>query len=49
MGKLGVLSDMDGVIYRGNELIPGVQHFIQHLRDTETKFLFLTNNAEQTP
>jgi NagD protein len=49
MGKLGILSDMDGVIYRGNELIPGAKHFIQHLRDTETKFLFLTNNAEQTP
>lgn len=49
MSKVSILSDMDGVIYRGNELIPGVKEFIARLRATETKFLFLTNNAEQTP
>jgi NagD protein len=44
----GVISDMDGVIYRGKELIPGAQDFINQLKDREIPFLFLTNNSEQT-
>ena len=39
---------MDGVIYRGSKLIPGAQAFIQRLRETETRFLFLTNNSQRT-
>lgn len=49
MARCNVLSDMDGVIYRGKELIPGAKDFIQRLISTQTKFLFLTNNSEQTP
>ena len=49
MGRLGVISDMDGVIYRGREPIPGAQEFIDLLRNTDTPFVFLTNNSEQTP
>ena len=26
--RLGVISDMDGVVYRGREAIPGAQHFV---------------------
>lgn len=44
-----IISDMDGVIYRGKQLIPGAKDFVQNLLDTKTPFLFLTNNAEQTP
>ena len=29
--KNGFLLDMDGVIYRGNELIPGSEEFIKKL------------------
>ena len=29
--KRGYLIDMDGVIYRGNKLIPGSDYFIQQL------------------
>ena len=47
--KKSVISDMDGVLYRGKALIPGVSDFIKRLIETETKFLFLTNNSEQTP
>ncbi len=43
------ISDMDGVIYRGGELIDGADNFIHSLIDSGTKFLFLTNNSEQTP
>jgi NagD protein len=46
--KYGFLLDMDGVIYRGSELIPGAQAFIQNLRETDTRFLFLTNNSQRT-
>ena len=49
MGRLSVICDMDGVIYRGKELIPGAQDFVAHLRDSDIPFLFLTNNSEQTP
>ncbi|WP_231550563.1 MULTISPECIES: HAD-IIA family hydrolase [Chitinibacter] len=44
-----VISDMDGVIYRGKQLIPGANEFVQRLLAAKTPFLFLTNNAEQTP
>ncbi|GAB2885251.1 HAD-IIA family hydrolase [Uliginosibacterium flavum] len=45
----GIISDMDGVIYRGKQLVPGAKDFVQRLHDSKTPFLFLTNNAEQTP
>lgn len=44
-----ILSDMDGVIYRGKQLIPGANLFVQRLLAQKLPFLFLTNNAEQTP
>lgn len=40
---------MDGVIYRGKKLIPGAKEFVHQLLHSKTPFLFLTNNAEQTP
>jgi len=46
--KYGFLLDMDGVIYRGSKLIPGAAEFIQRLRETDTRFLFLTNNSQRT-
>ncbi len=44
----GFLIDMDGVIYRGNELIPGADRFIGELRERNVPFLFLTNNSQRT-
>ncbi|RBH47099.1 TIGR01457 family HAD-type hydrolase, partial [Pseudomonas sp. MWU13-2860] len=44
-----IISDMDGVIYRGKQLIPGARDFVNRLTQEGTPFLFLTNNAEQTP
>src|SRR3989304_3038933 len=40
---------MDGVIVRGNELIPGADAFLQRLHDRQAKFLILTNNPQYTP
>jgi NagD protein len=39
---------MDGVIYRGKELIPGADRFVQVLRDRQVPFRFLTNNSQRT-
>ncbi len=45
----GFLIDMDGVIYSGNDLIPGPDKFIAQLTKREVPFLFLTNNSQRTP
>src|SRR5260221_3872895 len=47
--KTGYLIDMDGVIYRENQLVPGAVDFVQALLNTATPFLFLTNNSAPTP
>src|SRR6266403_886703 len=44
----GYLIDMDGVIYRGSELIPGAERFVRELRSQNSPFLFLTNNSQRT-
>lgn len=43
------LVDMDGVIVRGNEIVPGADAFIQRLHARKIKFLILTNNPVYTP
>jgi NagD protein len=47
--KRGYLIDMDGVIYRENQLIAGAVEFVQALTATATPFVFLTNNSAPTP
>ena len=42
------LIDLDGVIYRGNELLPGAKEFIAWLEANKKKYLFLTNNSFAT-
>ncbi len=47
--KKGFICDMDGVIYHGNKLLPGVGEFISWLQEEKKEFLFLTNNSGCTP
>lgn len=47
--RLGFLLDMDGVIYWGDQPIPGAADFVQSLREQEIPFLFLTNNSASSP
>ena len=47
--KTGFICDMDGVIYHGNQILPGVAEFIQWLHDEKKEYLFLTNNSGYTP
>ena len=46
--RFGFLIDMDGVIYRGKQLIPGADSFIHLLLEREIPFVFLTNNSQRT-
>ncbi|GCE10143.1 HAD-IIA family hydrolase [Tengunoibacter tsumagoiensis] len=39
------LIDLDGVIYRGEELLPGAHEFVNWLNASRKKYLFLTNNS----
>lgn len=47
--KSGFIIDMDGVIYHGNKLLPGVTEFIAWLEKEGKRYLFLTNSSERTP
>ncbi|ORX88961.1 HAD-superfamily hydrolase [Basidiobolus meristosporus CBS 931.73] len=47
--KKAFICDMDGVIYRGNNLLKGVKEFVDWLKRENKKFLFLTNNSAPTP
>lgn len=48
MEKRGFLIDMDGVIYKGKEPIPGAVEFINKLKAEGIQFKFLTNNSQRT-
>ncbi len=47
--KHGFICDMDGVLYHGNRLLPGVREFVEWLYAEGKKFLFLTNASERSP
>ena len=47
--KTGFICDMDGVIYHGNIVLPGVEEFIRWLHEEKKEYLFLTNNSGSTP
>lgn len=46
--KQGFICDMDGVIYHGNQLLPGVREFLEYLNANNKKYLFLTNSSERS-
>ncbi len=47
--KKGFICDMDGVLYHGNNLMPGAAEFVKWLRAENKEFLFLTNSSERSP
>lgn len=49
LSKRAFIIDMDGVIYHGNRLLPGVESFVQFLQDNDKRYLFLTNSSERSP
>ncbi|MBL7016914.1 MAG: HAD family hydrolase [Kiritimatiellales bacterium] len=46
--KKAFICDMDGVIYHGSKLLPGVLEFVDWLQKENKKFLFLTNSSART-
>lgn len=48
-GKSAYICDMDGVIYHGNTLLPGVREFISWMQRENKRYLFLTNSSERSP
>ena len=47
--KQGFICDMDGVIYHGDRILPGVREFVAWLKKEQKEFLFLTNASHYTP
>ena len=47
--KKGFICDMDGVIYHGNRLLPGVTKFLDWLKKENKNYLFLTNSSALSP
>jgi 4-nitrophenyl phosphatase len=44
-----LIIDMDGVLYRGNEPLPGLREFFAFLRQKPIPFVLATNNSTHTP
>ena len=49
LARKGFICDMDGVLYHGNKLLPGVTEFVEWLQVEQKRFLFLTNSSERSP
>lgn len=43
------LIDLDGTLYRGNEVIDDAPAFVEWLQSSGKKFLYVTNNSSRTP
>ena len=48
MDYKGYLIDLDGTMFRGEEVIEGAKQFIDLLNDRDIPYLFITNNATYT-
>lgn len=44
-----VICDLDGVIYRGDQAVPGSPDALRRLRSAGVRVVFVTNNATRTP
>src|SRR5512136_1666654 len=44
-----LITDMDGVLWRGREPLPGLVEFFQFLRRYDIRFVCATNNASTLP
>ena len=45
----GFLCDMDGVLSRGRQVVPGAVSFVKNLQKMRRPYLLLTNNPDSTP
>ena len=47
--KKAFICDMDGVVYHGDHLLPGMVEFLDWLEAEGKEYLFLTNNSAYSP
>ncbi len=47
LGALAFIFDLDGCVYTGNALVPGVLHCLEAIRARGQQVLFLTNNSRE--
>lgn len=45
----GVIADMDGVLWRGDQPLPGLADFFDWLRSQDIPFALATNNSSKSP
>lgn len=45
---MGIIFDMDGVLYRGSTPIEGAKQVVEYLKEAGVPFIFLTNNSTRT-
>jgi ribonucleotide monophosphatase NagD (HAD superfamily) len=45
---VNVCFDKKGVIWRGNDLIPGAKEFLAYLRSLKKSILFVSNNSTKS-
>jgi glycerol-1-phosphatase len=43
------ILDLDGVVYRGDQGVPGAAHTVSALHEADRAIVFLTNNSARTP
>ncbi|MDP4448733.1 TIGR01457 family HAD-type hydrolase [Staphylococcus hyicus] len=43
------LIDLDGTLYKGNDIIPGAKEFIDYLNRHDIPHLYVTNNSTKSP
>ena len=46
---INLASDLDGTIYKGNELIDGVEETYKLLIKENINIIFITNNSSESP
>ncbi len=46
---MNVICDIDGVVYRGDRLLPGSDHALRRLLEAEVGLWFATNNSTRSP
>lgn len=49
MKKISYLSDMDGVLIKEGDMVPGADKFLAALEDNDVEYMVLTNNSIHTP
>ncbi|MBE8527212.1 HAD family hydrolase, partial [Amycolatopsis sp. H6(2020)] len=47
--QISYLTDMDGVLIKEGEMIPGADRFLRTLQDNDVNYMVLTNNSIHTP